>query len=420
MADQPSITAGVFHQPFTEQLAFFRQKLGNLVPTARWDDLKKAQHDVGFMIAGAQKADFLASMAASIDKAQAGKLTLDEFRKDFAASVKKHDWHGWVGEGTKGGEAWRTRIIYTTNTNTAYAAGRYAQLKEGGFDLWVYQHADGVAHPRPIHQSWSGLTLPADDAFWDGHYPPNGWHCHCFVTGARSQSDAERQGGNPAKQLPSDWDHADPKTGEAPGIDKGWGYAPGASAANTVREMAQKTQNWPYTLAKSYMQGVPATQRDALAKAYRDLPSTADDARRYARRVLGDTTAIIPPYQTLGLATQTDIQQISKLKDLDVDGYDFALDASAVKHIQSHHGEGGSELLRGQLPVQASSYAQLPELLNGDASWEEAGVAKKTSHPLVKKSLDHADGRYTAVFEVRKKRKMLVLQSYYIGKPKAE
>lgn len=414
MANQPSITVGVFHQPFTEQVAFFRQKLGNLVPTARWDDLKKAQHDVGFMIAGAQKADFLASMAASIDKAQAGKLTLDEFRKDFAASVKKHDWHGWVGEGTKGGEAWRTRIIYTTNTNTAYAAGRYAQLKEGGFDLWVYHHADGVAHPRPIHQSWNGITLPADHAFWASHYTPNGWGCHCFVTGARSQSDAQRQGGDPSKVLPDDWQDINLKTGEPLGIDKGWGYAPGASTANTVREMAQKTQNWPYTLAKSYMQGVPATQRDALAKAYRDLPSTADDARRYARRVLGDTTAIIPPYQTLGLATQADIQQISKLKDLDVDGYDFALDASAVKHIQSHHGDGGSELLRGQRAVTANDYEALPSIVNAPDAIDDAGTDKAGAQ-LVRYQKQVDDDRYSAVFEVRKKRKMLVLKSYYIN-----
>jgi uncharacterized protein with gpF-like domain len=250
--DQPSVLSGIFHQPFTEQVAFFRNKLGNLVPTKRWDDITEAAHDTGFMVAGAEKTDFLASVAASIDKAQTGKLTLDQFRKDFATAVKQHDWHGWTGEGTAAGRAWRTRIIYTTNCSTAYAAGRYAQLKEGGFSMWVYHHADGVARPRPLHVSWSGLTLPPDDPFWDAHYPPNGWHCHCFVTGARSDESARRQGGDPSKPTPDNWNTTDPKTGAPAGIDKGFAYAPGASVAHTVTSLAAKLPRWPAPLGASF------------------------------------------------------------------------------------------------------------------------------------------------------------------------
>lgn len=35
----PEPVSGVYRRPFTEQVAFFRNKLGNLVPTERWDDM---------------------------------------------------------------------------------------------------------------------------------------------------------------------------------------------------------------------------------------------------------------------------------------------------------------------------------------------------------------------------------------------
>lgn len=33
-----------------------------------------------------------------------------------------------------------------------------------------YVHADGVQHPRPLHQSWNGITLPHDAPIWSSHF----------------------------------------------------------------------------------------------------------------------------------------------------------------------------------------------------------------------------------------------------------
>ena len=184
MPAAPEIAA-ILRRPFAEQLAFFRHKLGNLVPTATWRDLWQAAHDTGFMVAGAAKADLLADLAQAVDAAIAEGETIEEFRKRFGAIVEKHGWHGWTGEETKAGRAWRTRVIYTTNLRTSYAAGRYAQLKE--FPFWVYRHS-GAENPRLQHLAWDGLTLPANHPFWKTHYPPNGWNC--FPGWVRVQCDA--------------------------------------------------------------------------------------------------------------------------------------------------------------------------------------------------------------------------------------
>jgi hypothetical protein len=411
-----SVVSGALKRPFKEQVAFFRSKLGNLVPTARWDDMQRGDHDAGFMVAGAAKADLLADLAAAVDRTITEGKSLDAFRKDFRAIVERNGWHGWTGEGTKKGEAWRTRVIYQTNALSSYNAGRYAQLREGGFDLWIYRHNDSVLRPRPQHLAWNGLTLPPAHEFWRTHSPQNAFGCKCFVVGARSARGARRLGGDPDKPLPDDWNAIDPKTGAPVGIGKGWDYQPGATVSDTVRAMAQKTQQWEYTLAKAYMQGVPESVRDDLVRSYRALPSVANDTRLYAQRILeGRNPLEIPPYKTMGLLTSADVRQVEQLKGLELAGYDYALDKSTVEHVQKKHGDPKVEEKRGQRAVTAQDYARLPDLLNTPDSVEDGGQSD-VGAPVLRYAKVFNGELYTAAFEVRKGRKMLALQSLWIRK----
>lgn len=253
----------IFRRPFLQQVAAFRLRLGNLVPTARWDDIRGAQHDSAFMVAGAVKADLLADLGQAVEKAILEGTSLEEFRRDFRRIVETRGWHGWTGEGTKKGEAWRTRVIYKTNAATSYAAGRIAQLREGGFPFWVYFHG-GSLEPRLQHLAWNGLVLPADHPFWNTHAPPNGWGCSCYIIGARTLAAARRLGGDPGKQLDPGWDAIDPRTGTPPGIAKGWDYAPGASVSDLVSAMAAKTRNWPETITEAFLRDLRAELADLV------------------------------------------------------------------------------------------------------------------------------------------------------------
>jgi len=244
---EPGVAA-TFRKPFAEQIAAFRLRLGNQLPTSKWDDLWKAQHDRAFVVAGAAKADLLADLAGAVQKAIEQGTTLDEFRRDFRRIVEERGWHGWTGEGSAKGEAWRTKVIYRTNMRTSYMAGRWAQLQAGGFKYWVYRHG-GSVEPRLQHLGWDGLILPADHPFWRTHFPPNGWGCSCYVIGARTMAAAIRRGGKPDLKLPPNWEALDPRTDEPTGIDRGWGYAPGASAAKAIQALVPKLEALPQPIA---------------------------------------------------------------------------------------------------------------------------------------------------------------------------
>lgn len=245
--------SGVLGKPFNFQVAAWRIRLAELKATANWKDVWKSGHDRSFMVAGVMKAELLADFATALDKAITKGTSLAEFGRDFDAAVEAHDWKGWTGSSTEKGRAWRKRVIYQTNLSVSYAAGRHAQLLAGKFKYWVYFHGNS-RDPRPEHQAWNGLILPSDHLFWRTHYPPNGWGCSCYVIGARSLDHAVRLGGKPDLKLPDGWDATDAATGEPQGISKGWGYAPGATAARDIEVLRSKLEDLPEQISIAVLQ----------------------------------------------------------------------------------------------------------------------------------------------------------------------
>lgn len=172
----PEIQGNFGSMPEAER--YFRDKVN--MPTRRWDDLWQGQHARAFVVAGATRDALLSDLREAVDAAISKGETLEDFRARFRGIVQRHGWTGWTGEGTPGGEAWRTSVIYHTNLRTAYMAGRWETLKH--FPYLKYKH-NTVRNPREEHQAWDGLVLATNDPWWETHYPPNGWGCRCSVIG---------------------------------------------------------------------------------------------------------------------------------------------------------------------------------------------------------------------------------------------
>ena len=251
--------------PFAEALAYLQAKLN--LPTQRWDDLLGAAHDRAFVVAGATLADLLADLHAAVTQARKQGIPLSQFQKDFERIVAQHGWTGWTGEGSQGGRAWRARVIYETNLQTSYQAGRFQQMKAIAEKrpYWRYRHNDAVTHPRPEHLAWDGKVLRHDDPWWTVHAPSNGWGCRCFIE-SLAERDIERLDITPTTgaQMPYNGtvEHLDKRTGELitlpQGVDKGWDYAPGESVAEGLARLAKAK-------ATSLALAEPSAE---LAKAY--------------------------------------------------------------------------------------------------------------------------------------------------------
>jgi hypothetical protein len=364
-------------QQFQEQIDFLRRKLN--LPSETWRDIQRAAHDRAFMVAGATKADLLADLRKAVDQAVQGG-SIGEFRKGFADIVAKHGWTGWTGEGSKAGEAWRTRVIYQTNLMTSYAAGRRAQLLDPELlkrrPFWRYVHNDSVTHPRPHHKQWGDarLTLRHDHPFWATHFPPNGWGCKCRVVAVAAP------GADDASEPPEGWGDTDPRTGAPVGIDEGWDYAPGARADDDLRSFVQdKLIEYP-----------PAISR-ALSVDVNRYVNAEQSAPDFVREVLADGKRNDPLW--LGFVERPD--WIDKVSGANTRGYTVLLPADRPRHVRRSHEFDG----KGQRPAAPGDYAQLEAVLN-DPDDLKPGSTSDRGNPTVV-ALKAINGEtFRAVWEV--------------------
>ena len=381
-------------QHFQEQIDFLRKKLN--LPSETWRDIQRGAHDRAFMVAGAMKADLLHDLRSAVDGAVQGG-SIGEFRKQFKSIVQKHGWTGWTGEGTRAGEAWRTRVIYQTNLATSYAAGRRKQLLDPALlsrrPFWRYVHDDSVTTPRPHHKAWgdSNLTLRHDHPFWATHFPPNGWGCKCRVVAVKAPAEGD------ATEPPDGWLATDPKTGAPAGIDEGWDYAPGARADDDLR---------------SFVQGKLISYEPAVSKAFKaELKRTInaeDTAQAFVRDVLADPTR----KDDLWLGFVQNAEAIQKVTGNDVSNFLVLLPAQATRHVEKTHGKDGGD----QRPPRPADYAHLVDVLGEPDSMrlsKDTGV--NGERRFVVEKLVGKD-RLQAVFEVRagKRNRALSLVSLWI------
>lgn len=99
-----------------------------------------------------------------------GKLrSLSEFRTEV---LKVHDTYNLTYLETE----------YRTTKRSAQAARQW-QTFVSNSDLFpnLQYRTVGDKRVRDEHEKLDNIVKPINDAFWDTHYPPNGWNCRCRV-----------------------------------------------------------------------------------------------------------------------------------------------------------------------------------------------------------------------------------------------
>lgn len=173
-------------QPREAAAAFAARKL--LEPSFRWQDVYAEEHTRGFAVAGVLRLDVLQVFQRELDNAINEGTGFAQFSKAVRAQLEAKGFWGKVevtdpttGEiRTTTFDQRRLNLIYQTNARQSRAAGLWQRIQrtKDRFPLVMYRTMRDE-RVRTSHKPWDGLALPVDHAFWQVHFPPNGWNCRC-------------------------------------------------------------------------------------------------------------------------------------------------------------------------------------------------------------------------------------------------
>lgn len=126
-----------------------------------------------------------------------------EIRGTIAAEISPFFEETEDGKPSKAARA-RAELILRTNGFQAYASARYRQQKATAAALPYWQYLTvGDKNVRDAHAALDGKVFPADDPFWETHYPPWDSGCRCVVV-AITQGEAEEMQAEDADKDPAD------------------------------------------------------------------------------------------------------------------------------------------------------------------------------------------------------------------------
>lgn len=187
---------------FQEAEAFWANKVP--MTPERFRELGTRARQRAFAVAGVDRLDQVAQVHEALARALRDGTGIEEFRRVAGPILEQ------------AGVAGRAKLetIFRTNIQTAYLAGRHAQMQQaaGLRPFWRYS-AVNDSRTRPSHAALNGLVRRHDDPFWDVFYPPNGFNCRCSVT-TLSQRQVQERGLEVGQGAPDMIEPVDPRTGQ--------------------------------------------------------------------------------------------------------------------------------------------------------------------------------------------------------------
>lgn len=210
-----------------------------------------------FYVTGLARRDLVQLVSDGIQAALENGEPLDSFRERITDAIRAEGWHDR-----------RVELIFRTNMQSAYAAGRWKKIQAVKASRPYLQYVARMVRTRPSHAILHRLVYPVDHEFWKTNYPPNGFRCHCHVVTLSSRQ-VEKRGLTVQKEMPKSGVWKDPKTGyeyfvHFPGADKGFRGNPGMDWLDGL-----DLKKYPDLNKKSYAEqrGPASTTSDTVEKA---------------------------------------------------------------------------------------------------------------------------------------------------------
>lgn len=269
--------------PPKQAIEFFQQK-GYQIGFS-WEDVWQSEHQAAFTVAKVAQLDILRDIRAGADSALADGTTFETFRKNLKPLLMEKGWWGKAemvdpitGETklVQLGSTRRLRTIFDTNLRTAYSEGQWERIQDAKKRFpYLRYDANNSEHPRMQHSGWDNLVLPADDPFWQAHYPVKAWGCKCSVTQFNQRMLDQR--GLKVGESPkvSQYSYTNKRTGEVQkiplGIDPGFNYPPGGRLNNLPKFVTDKIIQAPADVGASWWQTMRPLQAPGVTKAFQEF-----------------------------------------------------------------------------------------------------------------------------------------------------
>lgn len=186
---------------FKEAVEWFRRRVP--ITDKQLAALEASARAKAFWVAGIAQLDVVNDVWAAIDDAIEKGTTLEDFKKTVGDKLERA-WKGTVKDPPR-----RIETIFRTNVQTAYSAGRHAQLTEPSIlrtrPYWRLVVTLDSRTTETICKPLAGTVLPAESGWWKTHTPPLHFRCRSFIQALRKE-DAEARGitASPPVQKPQE------------------------------------------------------------------------------------------------------------------------------------------------------------------------------------------------------------------------
>lgn len=166
------MTATIPLLPMQEALDFWKAKTP--LQAEAFHRLADEYRVRAFTVSGLAKMDQIVAVQKSLGKALARGEDFEVWSKGIGGVFQKA---GWTGN-----HFYRLDLIFRTNIQTAYNAGRWTQAQEArGTHPYAMYDAIDDDRVRPSHHAQDGKVYHLDHPFWKAWWPPNGYKCRCSV-----------------------------------------------------------------------------------------------------------------------------------------------------------------------------------------------------------------------------------------------